>query len=452
MNVIRVSFSSLIPHPYLETGWNTFQVNIYESETLFDRARKVLVGGVNSPVRAFHAVGGTPRFIKHAKGCMLTDVDGLNYIDYIGSWGPMILGHAHPDVLNALKNAADNGTSYGAPCEAEIELAEEIIHRMPSIEKIRFVNSGTEATMSAVRLARAATGRDVIVKFAGCYHGHADSFLIQAGSGIATFGLPDSPGVTSGSARDTRIARFNDFSSVEAVFNNEKDRIAAVIVEPVAGNMGVVPTEDGFLEGLREICTHNGTLLIFDEVMTGFRVSKGGAQELFGVNPDITTLGKIIGGGLPVGAYGGRADLMSMIAPEGPVYQAGTLSGNPLAMAAGFKTLQLLNEDAYDNLEISSRRLEEGLNQAISETGTTAVVQRIGSMLTLFFSSNPVRNMDDAVNADHERFGRFFNAMLDRGVHLPPSGYEAWFISLTHGEEVIDRTISAVKDIILNVP
>jgi len=420
-------------------------------EDIFGRARKVLPGGVNSPVRAFLAVGGTPRFIARANGCRLIDTAGGEYIDYIGSWGAMILGHAHPEVLRAVVEAAERGTSYGAPCPAEVELAEEIVRRVPSVEKIRFVNSGTEATMSAVRLARAATGRNLIVKFAGGYHGHADGFLIKAGSGVAALGLPDSPGVTAGAAQDTRVVRYNDIGAVEDAFTMEGADIAAVIVEPIAGNMGVVLPENGFLTGLRALCDKYESLLIFDEVMTGFRVASGGAQELYQVRPDLTTFGKVIGGGLPVGAYGGRRELMSMIAPEGPVYQAGTLSGNPLAMTAGLKTLQLLTPQVYDKLEDISEKLQKGLTDAAKESGVPAAVQRAGSMITLFFSDKPVRNMDDAVSADHGRFGKFFNSMLDQGVHLPPSGYEAWFVSAAHNEDVIEQTISATYNALRSI-
>ncbi|NQU05429.1 MAG: glutamate-1-semialdehyde 2,1-aminomutase [Calditrichaeota bacterium] len=421
------------------------------SETLFKSACKLLPGGVNSPVRAFRSVGGTPRFIARAKGCVLTDVDGNEYIDYIGSWGPMILGHAHLEVILAVQRAAMQGTSFGAPCPAEVQLAELIVNRVPSVEKIRFVNSGTEATMSAVRLARATTGRDLIVKFSGCYHGHADCFLIQAGSGVATLGLPDSLGVTAGSANDTRSLSYNNLDEVEEVFVSDGDNIAAVIVEPVAGNMGVVPPEEGFLAGLRKLCDQYGSVLIFDEVMTGFRLAPGGAQQLFSIKPDLTTFGKIIGGGLPVGAYGGRDDLMKLIAPEGPVYQAGTLSGNPLAMAAGVKTMQLLDDYIYQSLEDRSRMLEDGLKSAAEKADIPAVVQRVGSMLTLFFSNKAVKNMDDAKAADHKRFAKFFNAMLDEGIYLPPSGYEAWFISAAHDEGVIERTLETAEKILKSI-
>ena len=416
------------------------------SDNLHQRAIQVLPGGVNSPVRAFKAVGGNPRFIASASGCTMTDVDGNTYIDYIGSWGPMILGHAHPDVQRELSAALAGGTSFGASSPLEVELAEEIVKRVPSVEMVRVVNSGTEATMSAIRLARAATKRDKFIKFTGGYHGHGDSFLIQAGSGVATFGQPDSPGVTKGAARDTMTARFNDLDNVRALFESEPDAIAAIIVEPVAGNMGVVPPADGFLQGLRSLCDEFGAILIFDEVMTGFRLSRGGAQERFGVKPDLSTFGKVIGGGLPVGAYGGRKDLMEMISPSGPVYQAGTLSGNPLAMAAGLATLRGLDDNAYQVLENQSARLAEGLEGALEEKGVTGVVQRVGSMLTLFFHDQPVRSFDDVQKADHEKFGRFFRGMLDRGVYLPPSGYEAWFVSTSHDDKSIEDTIDAAKE------
>jgi glutamate-1-semialdehyde 2,1-aminomutase len=415
------------------------------SETLFARAQKVSPGGVNSPVRAFKGVGGTPRFIVSAKGATLTDADGRDYVDYIGSWGPMIVGHAHPHVIQAIESAARRGTSYGTPSPAEVELAEEMIRRIPSLEKVRLVNSGTEATMSAVRLARAATGRNVVMKFAGDYHGHADYFLIKAGSGAATLGIPNSPGVTAGAAADTRNAVYNNLESVEAIFQTDKDNVAAVIVEPVAGNMGVVPPAPGFLSGLRDLCTRYGALLIFDEVMTGFRIHRAGAEGLYNIHPDLSTFGKVIGGGLPVGAYGGRADLMNRVAPEGPVYQAGTLSGNPLAMAAGLATLDLLDEAAYAQLEKISALLESGLVSACCDAGIPAAVQRVGSMITLFFSAAPVTNADQAAAADHARFSRFFTSMLEQGFHLPPSGYEAWFLSLAHTEAIIEKTVATAR-------
>ncbi len=416
-----------------------------ESQRLFERARKVLPGGVNSPVRAFRAVGGNPRFMFSASGAHLTDVDGNTYIDYIGSWGPMILGHTHHEVTEAIIRAAERGTSYGAPSKNEVELAELIVERVPACEMVRFVNSGTEATMSAIRLARAATGRDLIVKFAGGYHGHADSFLIQAGSGVATFGTPDSPGVTVGTAKDTRVIEYNDINAVTELFESEGDLIAGLIVEGVPGNIGVVPHESGFLEFLRQICLKYGTLLIFDEVMSGFRVHEAGAQGLYGIAPDLSTFGKIIGGGLPVGAYCGRRDLMEMIAPNGPVYQAGTLSGNPLAMAAGLTTLRLLNEEAYAKLDISGAAIQQGIEQIALNINMSLTVQRVGSMLTLFFTDQSVKNYSDAKACDHARFAAFFQGMLNDGIHLPPSGFEAWFVSIAHSPSDIELTLAAVE-------
>lgn len=416
------------------------------SLSLFDRAKKVMPGGVNSPVRAFRAVGGEPVFIRRAAGCFLFDNDGKRYIDYIGSWGPMILGHGDPDVLEAVLVSVNNGSSFGTPSPQEVELAEIIVDSVPSIEMVRMVNSGTEATMSVIRLARASTGREKIIKFDGCYHGHADSFLIAAGSGVATFGTPDSPGVTRGAARDTLTAVYNDLDSVERLFLQNPDEIACVIVEPVAGNMGVVPPVEGFLRGLRDLCDTYHTLLVFDEVMTGFRVSRGGAQELYGIKPDLTTLGKIIGGGFPAGAYGGRGDLMRMIAPEGTVYQAGTLAGNPVAMTAGLETIRKLLPETYQQLEKRAAMLEDGLNRIFHETSINHVIQRAGSMITLFFAKSPIRNFSDAKAADHPMYAAFFRSMMKRGFHLPPSGYEAWFISLAHSEEIIEQTLSAVSE------
>ncbi len=416
------------------------------SEAAFARAARLMPGGVSSPVRAFGAVGGTPRFVRRASGARVWDVDGNELIDLVGSWGAMIAGHAHPAVVEAVERAARDGTSFGMPCEAEAALAAEIADRMPSVERARFVSSGTEAVMSAVRLARAATGREVIVKLEGCYHGHADGLLAKAGSGLATFGLPGSPGVPAEASRHTITLPFGDVGAMAEVFERHGASIAAVVLEPIAGNMGLVPPPEGYLESVRTLTADHGALLVFDEVMTGLRVSRGGAQELFGVAPDLTTLGKVIGGGLPVGAYGGRADLMSLVAPEGPVYQAGTLSGNPLGMAAGLATLSLLDAAAYDRLERAGRALEEGLRGALeSEWEGPVAVQRVGSMLTAFFGADQVRDFAGASAADHAAFGRFFHAMLGRGVHLPPSGYEAWFLSLAHGPGEIETIIEAAR-------
>ena len=415
------------------------------SEELFGRAVELMPGGVNSPVRAFRAVGGTPRFIRSASGATITDVDGRTYIDYVGSWGPMILGHADAEVVTALAQAATRGTSFGAPNELEVEIAEEIIDAVPSVEMVRMVNSGTEATMSAIRLARGVTGRTKLVKFEGCYHGHGDSLLVKAGSGVATLGLPDSPGVPASLAANTLTARFNDHDSLERVFQQHAD-IAAVIIEPVVGNMGCVPPEEGYLKAVRELTSRNGALLILDEVMTGFRVARGGAQELYGVMPDITTLGKIIGGGLPVGAYGGSRDLMGYIAPAGPIYQAGTLSGNPLSMIAGLITLRRLRDQSiYERLERATARLCDGLSAAAEDAGIETVMNRVGSMWTGFFNREPVTDWTTANKSDRKLFGRFFHAMLDQGVYLPPSQFEAAFVSLAHDVEIIDRTVSAAR-------
>lgn len=422
-----------------------------ESTRLYDRACTLMPGGVSSPVRAFHSVGGTPRFIARAGGCRLWDVDGNEYIDYVGSWGPMIAGHAHPAVIEAIENAARAGTSFGMPCPPEVSLADEIVRRIPSIEKLRFVNSGTEAAMSAIRLARAFTGRDKIVKFAGGYHGHADCLLAKAGSGVATLGLPDSPGVPAGATKDTLVAPYNDLAAVAQLLECEGASVAAILVEPVAGNMGVVPPKPGFLAGLRDLADRCGALLIFDEVMTGFRVAPGGAQQLYGIKPDLTVLGKIIGGGLPVGAYGGSAGIMDRVAPSGPVYQAGTLSGNPLAMAAGLATLRLLDDSAYELLESTSARLHAALADLFQQAGINAVIQRVGSMLTIFFGGPSVSNFAEAADADHQQFARFFHAMLERGIHLPPSGYEAWFVSLAHDEAAIQATIVAARDALQSI-
>ena len=416
-----------------------------KSRELFQEAQKYLPGGVDSPVRAFRAVGGEPLFIKRGLGSKIYDVDGNEYIDYVCSWGPLILGHAHPGVVAALKRAAAGGTSYGAPTELETGLAKIICEAMPSIEKVRFVSSGTEAAMSAIRLARAFTGRDKIIKFDGCYHGHSDGLLARAGSGVATLGLPDSPGVPLGYAANTLVASYNNLRQVEEIFDRHED-IAAVIVEPVAANMGVVAPRPMFLEGLRSLTAANGALLIFDEVITGFRVAYGGAQELYGVRPDLTCLGKIIGGGLPVGAYGGRDEIMSMVAPSGAVYQAGTLSGNPLAMSAGIATLQALNRDGvYAELEQKSRRLKEGIVRAAGPRGANVVASRIASLLTVFFASNTPADYESAKNADKAAFASFHRALLERGVYWPPSQFEAAFVSTAHSDEDIGNTISAVS-------
>ncbi len=413
------------------------------SEELFARAVELMPGGVNSPVRAFRGVGGTPRFIKSASGATITDVDGRTYIDYVGSWGPMILGHADAEVISALAETAARGTSFGAPHELEIELAEEVIDAVPSIEMLRMVSSGTEATMSAIRLARGVTGRDKLVKFEGCYHGHGDSLLVKAGSGIVTLGLPDSPGVPFSLAENTLTVAFNDPESFEQIFKHHSD-IAAVIIEPVGGNMGCVPPQDGYLKAVREITSKHGALLIFDEVMTGFRVARGGAQELYGVRPDITTLGKIIGGGLPVGAYGASKDLMRHIAPAGSIYQAGTLSGNPLSMIAGIVTLRRLRDKSiYENLERTTVRLCEGLAAAAADAGISTVTNRVGSMWTSFFTDQPVKDWTTADISDRQLYGWFFHAMLAEGVYLAPSQFEAGFVSIAHTEEIIERTIEA---------
>jgi len=414
------------------------------SGELFDRAKRVLPGGVNSPVRAFRAVGGTPFFVAHGHGSSLADVDGREYIDYVCSWGALILGHAHPAVLEAVQNAAARGWTYGAPCEAEVELAEEVRRRMPSLEMMRFVNSGTEATMAAVRLARAVTGRELIVKFEGCYHGHADSFLVKAGSGVATLGLPDSPGVPAALAGLTLTAPFNDARAVADLFREHPGRIGAVIVEPYVGNAGFISPDSDFHPALRAVCDQYGALLIFDEVMTGFRVAAGGAQERLerGVQPDLTTLGKIVGGGFPVGVYGGRADLMKRIAPEGPVYQAGTLSGNPVAMAAGLATLRETSRSGfYETLERRTARLTSGLSDVAKRHDVPVTVGHAGSMWGAYFTAGPVRNYTDAKRTDAALFARWHKAALARGVFLAPSAFEAGFVSSAHSEADIDFTI-----------
>ena len=415
------------------------------SKKLFKEAQRYLPGGVDSPVRAFKAVSGEPLFIKKGCGSKIYDADGNEFIDYVCSWGPLILGHAHPRVVQAVCRAAEGGTSYGAPTELETRLAKMICEAMPSIEKIRFVSSGTEATMSALRLARAFTKRDKILKFDGCYHGHSDGLLVKAGSGVATLGLPDSLGVPSGYTCNTLIASYNNLCQVEEIFDKYRD-IAAVIVEPVAANMGVVKPQPMFLEGLRAVTEAQGALLIFDEVITGFRVAYGGAQELYGVQPDLTCLGKIIGGGLPVGAYGGRDEIMSMVAPSGSVYQAGTLSGNPLAMSAGIATLEVLRSGgAYAELEGKSRLLEDGIARAAEASGATIATARIGSLITVFFASNLPSDYESAKCSDTKRFAKFFNALLEQGVYWPPSQFEAAFVSLAHGEDDIEATVSAIE-------
>jgi len=416
-----------------------------KSRKLFARASKLLPGGVDSPVRAFKSVGGSPLFIRRASGATLVDVDGNKYIDYVMSWGPLIHGHAPKGLTQAIARAAKDGTSFGAPSPLEVTLAERVTKLMPSIERVRFVNSGTEAAMSALRVARAATSRSRIIKFQGCYHGHADAFLVQAGSGALTFGSPDSPGVTVGASADTLIASYNDLPSVDRLFAANKDRIAAVIVEPIAGNMGVVPPADGFLQGLRDACTANGALLIFDEVISGFRASAGGAQKTTGVRPDLTCLGKIIGGGLPVGAYGGRADLMSLVSPSGPVYQAGTLSGNPLAMTAGIWCLDHLSPRLYKHLATLGTRLAAGLAGAARDAGVALQVNAVGSVLTPFFTDQPVRGYKSATSARTDQYATFFRGMLARGVYPPPSQFEAWFLSAAHTTKDVDRTIAAAR-------
>ncbi len=417
------------------------------SAELMRRAREVIPGGVNSPVRAFRAVGGTPPFIARAEGSKIWDADGNRYLDYVGSWGPMILGHAADEVVSAAKHALERSSSFGAPTEGEVKLAELVVRRVPSVEKLRLTSSGTEATMSAIRVARGFTGRDAVLKFEGCYHGHADYLLVKAGSGVATFGLPDSPGVPADFAKHTLTIPYNDREALERVFAERGADIACAIIEPITGNMGVIPPDPGYLELLRELCTGHGSVLLFDEVMTGFRVHPQSAQGLYGVRPDLTAFGKIIGGGLPMGAYGGRADIMDMVAPAGPVYQAGTLSGNPCAVAAGFATLRSLEAQGnYEQLERRCADLQAGLEAALEATGVSGRVQRVGSMLTLFFNDGrPVRNFADVSACDHERFGRWFHAMLERGIYLPPSGYEAWFVSMAHDADDIDRTVEAAR-------
>lgn len=424
----------------------TFQTT--KSEEIFAAAQKLMPGGVNSPVRAFKSVGGQPIVFDRVKGAYIWDVDGNQYIDYVGTWGPAICGHAHPEVLAALHDALDKGTSFGAPCYLENVLAEMVIDAVPSVEMVRFVNSGTEACMAVLRLIRAFTGRDKIIKFEGCYHGHADMFLVKAGSGVATLGLPDSPGVPKSTTANTLTAPYNDLEAVKKLFEENPDQIAGIILEPVVGNAGFIPPDAGFLEGLRVLTQENGALLVFDEVMTGFRIAYGGAQEKFGVTPDLTTMGKVIGGGLPVGAYGGRRDIMQMVAPAGPMYQAGTLSGNPLAMTAGIKTLELLKRPGtYEQLDRITKKLSDGLLQVAQEMGHAACGGQISGMFGFFFTAGPVHNYEDAKLSDTAKFGRFHRGMLEQGVYLAPSQFEAGFTSLAHTDADIDRTIEAARQV-----
>ncbi|MDW7692946.1 glutamate-1-semialdehyde 2,1-aminomutase [Flammeovirgaceae bacterium SG7u.111] len=423
------------------------------SATHFENAKKVIPGGVNSPVRAFKAVGGTPLFIREAKGAYLIDEDNNKYLELINSWGPMILGHAHPIITEAVQKAAETSLSFGAPTSREVAIAELIVSMVPSIEKVRMVNSGTEATMSAIRLARGFTGKDKFIKFEGCYHGHGDSFLIAAGSGAITMGDPDSPGVTKGTAKDTLLAPYNNLEAVQQVVDANKGEVAAIILEPVAGNMGCVLPKPGFLEGLRVLCDKEGIVLIFDEVMTGFRLAPGGAQELFGVTPDLTCLGKIIGGGMPVGAYGGKAEIMDFVSPVGPVYQAGTLSGNPIAMAAGFTMLSYLNEhpEVYTRLEQITKTLVDGIAVNVKELGLGYTQNQLGSMTTLFFNNSKVHDFEDAKASDMEVFKKYFNAMLNRGVYLAPSQYESLFLSNALTDENVETIIAANKEALIEI-
>ena len=418
------------------------------SSALFEEAKKYIPGGVNSPVRAFKSVGGVPIFMKSAKGAYLTDADDRTYIDYINSWGPAILGHTHPEVLEAVQKQAEKGFSYGTPTELETEIASLIVKNVPNIDQIRMVSSGTEACMSAIRLARGYTGREKIIKFEGCYHGHSDSFLIEAGSGAATFGNPNSPGVTRGTDKDTLLVGYNDLEKVKFIFEQNKNEIAGVIIEPIAGNMGCVLPENNFLQELRKLCDENGTLLIFDEVMTGFRQAFGGAQERFGVKADLVTYGKVIGGGMPVGAFAGRNEIMDCLAPKGSVYQAGTLSGNPLAMRAGLTTLQIIQRDVdfYKNIDKTTETLSQEIEKIFAEKGLQNVINRKGSMMSIFFGVEKVSNFEDAKKANHKQFNEFFHYLLSNGIYLPPSGYETWFISSAIKQTEIDKTLEVIRN------
>lgn len=418
------------------------------SSALFEEAKKYIPGGVNSPVRAFKSVGGVPIFMKSAKGAYLTDADDRTYIDYINSWGPAILGHTHPEVLEAVQKQAEKGFSYGTPTELETEIASLIVKNVPNIDQIRMVSSGTEACMSAIRLARGYTGREKIIKFEGCYHGHSDSFLIEAGSGAATFGNPNSPGVTRGTAKDTLLVGYNDLEKVKFIFEQNKNEIAGVIIEPIAGNMGCVLPENNFLQELRKLCDENGTLLIFDEVMTGFRQAFGGAQERFGVKADLVTYGKVIGGGMPVGAFAGRNEIMDCLAPKGSVYQAGTLSGNPLAMRAGLTTLQIIQRDVdfYKNIDKTTETLSQEIEKIFAEKGLQNVINRKGSMMSIFFGVEKISNFEDAKKANHKQFNEFFHYLLSNGIYLPPSGYETWFISSAIKQTEIDKTLEVIRN------
>ena len=418
-----------------------------KSAKIFQRATAKIPGGVNSPVRAWKSVGGKPLIIERGKGSLVFDADGKRYIDFVGSWGPLILGHAHPKIVRVVRQRASKGFTFGAPTETEVQLAETVSQMVPSIQSLRVVSSGTEATMTAIRLARAYTGRRKIIKFDGCYHGHSDGLLVKAGSAVATLGLPDSPGVPEGFARETLTASYNDIASVHRIFDARREDIAAIIVEPVCGNMGVIPPQPGFLRALREITRQTGALLIFDEVITGFRVALGGAQELFRVKPDLTCLGKILGGGFPLAAFGGKHKIMNLLAPAGPVYQAGTLSGNPIAVSAGLATLNLLRRrGTYEMLEKKARRLEIGFKEILSQHRMSATLNRVGSMMTLFFGIDQVRNAEDARRCDRRKFARFFHGMLRRGVYLPPAPFEAMFVSLAHSQADLDATIRAFND------